>query len=76
MTDPNQPDTPGFEPNKPDAPAESAQPALKKKASAGDEAPGWERATLEKLAFSVLNEQRSARRWKIFFRLPWLLAHA
>lgn len=35
--------------------------------------PGWERATLEKLAFSVLNEQRSARRWKIFFRLTWLL---
>ena len=35
--------------------------------------PGWERATLEKLAFSALNEQRSARRWKIFFRLAWLL---
>ena len=35
--------------------------------------PGWERATLEKLAFSALNEQRSARRWKIFFRLAWLV---
>jgi protease-4 len=35
--------------------------------------PGWERATLEKLAFAALNEQRSARRWKIFFRLTWLL---
>jgi protease-4 len=35
--------------------------------------PGWERATLEKLAFATLNEQRSARRWKIFFRLAWLL---
>ncbi|MFT4241117.1 MAG: S49 family peptidase [Acidovorax sp.] len=34
--------------------------------------PGWERATLEKLAFAVLSEQRSARRWKIFFRLAWL----
>ncbi len=34
--------------------------------------PGWERATLEKLAFSALQEQRSARRWKIFFRLAWL----
>ncbi len=34
--------------------------------------PGWERATLEKLAFAALNEQRSARRWKIFFRLAWL----
>lgn len=35
--------------------------------------PGWERATLEKLAFSALKEQRSARRWKIFFRLAWLV---
>ena len=35
--------------------------------------PGWERATLEKLALSALQEQRSARRWKIFFRLAWLL---
>ena len=34
--------------------------------------PGWERATLEKLAFAALKEQRSARRWKIFFRLAWL----
>lgn len=35
-------------------------------------APGWERATLEKLAFSALREQIVARRWKIFFRLSWL----
>ena len=35
--------------------------------------PGWERATLEKLAFAALNEQRLARRWKIFFRLAWLV---
>jgi len=35
--------------------------------------PGWERATLEKLAFAALNEQRSSRRWKIFFRLTWLV---
>ena len=35
--------------------------------------PAWERATLEKLAFAALHEQRSARRWKIFFRLTWLL---
>jgi protease IV len=31
--------------------------------------PGWERATLEKLAFAALNEQRAARRWKIGLRL-------
>lgn len=36
-------------------------------------APGWERATLEKLAFAALNEQRAARRWKIFLRLSWLV---
>ncbi|HVK95883.1 MAG TPA: S49 family peptidase [Noviherbaspirillum sp.] len=28
----------------------------------------WERELLEKLAFSSLNEQRSRRRWNIFFR--------
>lgn len=29
----------------------------------------WERKTLEKLAFSALDEQRKARRWGIFFKL-------
>lgn len=33
---------------------------------------GWERATLEKLAFASLNEQRLARRWRNFVRLAWL----
>ncbi len=32
----------------------------------------WERKLIEKLASASLNEQRSARRWKIFFRLAWL----
>lgn len=32
----------------------------------------WERDTIEKLVFATLNEQRSARRWKLFFRLLWL----
>ncbi len=36
-------------------------------------APGWERATLEKLVFASLNEQRTARRWRVFVRLSWLL---
>ncbi len=35
-------------------------------------APGWERATLERLAFSALAEQRTARRWRNFVRLAWL----
>jgi protease-4 len=33
---------------------------------------GWERATLEKLLFASLNEQRLARRWRSFVRLAWL----
>jgi protease IV len=35
---------------------------------------GWERQTLEKLAFSLLEEQRLARRWKMFWRFVWLAA--
>ena len=34
--------------------------------------PGWERATLEKLAFAALEEQKATRRWKTFVRLSWL----
>lgn len=36
------------------------------------DAAGWERATLEKLAFAALTEQRLARRWRNFVRLAWL----
>ena len=32
----------------------------------------WERETPEKLAFSMLEEQRTARRWKMFWRFVWL----
>lgn len=35
-------------------------------------APGWERATFEKLMFATLQEQRAARRWRTFTRLAWL----
>jgi protease-4 len=34
---------------------------------------GWERAVLEKLAFAALQEQRTARRWRTFVRLAWLV---
>ncbi|MDZ4076047.1 MAG: S49 family peptidase [Hylemonella sp.] len=37
------------------------------------QAPGWERAVLEKLAFAALDEQRAARRWKIINRLTTLV---
>lgn len=30
--------------------------------------PGWERQTLEKLAFAALDEQKTRRRWGIFFK--------
>lgn len=33
---------------------------------------GWERETLEKLAFAALREQQMARRWKNAFRMAWL----
>lgn len=38
--------------------------------------PNWERATLEKLALAAINEQRTARRWRIGLRLAWLLLFA
>jgi protease IV len=38
--------------------------------------PSWERATLEKLAFASLHEQRLARRWRTIVRLAWLLFFA
>ena len=33
----------------------------------------WERDVLERLAFAALKEQRSARRWSVFFRSIWLI---
>jgi protease-4 len=46
------------------------QPPANRPATA--DAPGWERAVLEKLAFAALEEQRAARRWKTISRLGWL----
>ena len=40
---------------------------------AAQAASGWERETLEKLAFAALQEQQAARRWKNGLRLAWLL---
>jgi protease-4 len=59
--------------NQPSAPANSAQSATKKGVKEGlPDGPSWERATLEKLAFASLTEQRLARRWRNFVRLSWL----
>jgi protease IV len=35
--------------------------------------PNWERAALERVALAAIAEQRAARRWKIFFRLAFLV---
>ena len=40
--------------------------------SAAHNDPGWERRTLEQLAFASLQEQKAARRWRVFLRLAWL----
>ena len=72
------PDTPrtepeGFEPFGAAAPVPLAEGATKNIVKNDPTAsPGWERATLEKLAFAALREQRAARRWKIFMRFLWL----
>nr|WP_315138918.1 S49 family peptidase [uncultured Limnohabitans sp.] len=34
---------------------------------------GWARDTLAQLAFANLNEQKTARRWKVGLRMAWLL---
>jgi len=33
-----------------------------------DNAPGWEKAVLEKLAFAAIDEQKRSRRWSVFFK--------
>ncbi len=80
MNDSNRPDpsdNPDNPLNRPLVPDESAQVAPENIANRNPKAdptasPGWERATLEKLAFASLNEQKATRRWKTFVRLSWL----
>jgi protease IV len=48
------------DPNQPRTPAPSNEP-------------GWERAALERIALAAINEQRAARRWKIFFRFVFII---
>ncbi|MGN6649702.1 S49 family peptidase [Trinickia sp.] len=40
--------------------------------SASGREPNWERAALERIALAAINEQRAARRWRIFFRFAFL----
>jgi protease-4 len=77
MTDPLEPNG-GTMPDAGDftqsqAPRSSADKPAKSVADVAiSTTPGWERATLEKLAFATLHEQRLARRWRTFVRLAWL----
>ena len=61
------------DPYVPQDPMNTAQDAIKKEANPSVGMPGWERNTLEKLAMAVVDEQRSARRWRNGIRLAWLL---
>src|SRR3990167_9162609 len=74
MTEPNQFPASGSDKNQPPTPDLWAQTATNSGAKSMDpNGPGWERSVLEKLAFAALNEQRAARRWRIFTRLCWLV---
>ena len=42
-------------------------------AAAGTKKDGWEREVLERLAFAALHEQRTRRRWGIFFKITVLV---
>ncbi len=87
MTDPNRPEAnePPFDPSKSSnidsneaiaqsIRAQAAPENIANNMSKNDptQTPGWERSTLEKLAFASLNEQKATRRWKTFVRLSWL----
>jgi protease-4 len=72
MTHSDRTEPAGFDPAIPLPSAESGSGAVPRGESPSPQPPGWERATLEKLAFAALREQRAARRWKIFVRLAWL----
>ena len=57
----------------PTSPQDAAEPGIAQPSTPKSSLePGWERRTLERLAFATLNEQKAARRWRTFVRLSWL----
>ena len=72
MTDSHRTEPEGFEPFERTAPTLSADGTRTMAKNDPTSSPGWERATLEKLAFAAVREQRATRRWKTFVRLSWL----
>jgi protease IV len=76
MTDPTRTDPTGPAENPsptPDLWAQGAPEKVAETAAAVADRPGWERGVLEELVFATLSEQRSARRWRTFSRLAWLV---
>ncbi|CAB3653350.1 S49 family peptidase [Trinickia soli] len=67
MADQHTPD-----PQQPSESPYSLPPELPPGPGASQREPNWERAALERIALAAINEQRSARRWKIFFRFAFL----
>jgi protease IV len=57
----------------PESPEPETRPAAARPDADRAMTPGWERATLEKLMFATLEEQRTARRWRTFRQLAWLV---
>lgn len=55
----------------PESPAPAASPTPPSAGRPAD-APGWERATVEKLLMATVTEQRAQRRWRTFRSLAWL----
>lgn len=50
----------------------AALPPLGAAAKSAASAQPWERQAIERLLFASINEQRSARRWRIFWRFVWV----
>ena len=63
------PDTTGAHPDPVTTPA-APPPAA---SATAEKSLAWERETLERLVMAQLNEQRTARRWRVGFRLFWTL---
>jgi protease-4 len=63
------PDTTDAHPDPVTSPAAPAHAAP----AAAEKSLAWERETLERLVMAQLNEQRTARRWRVGFRLFWTL---
>ncbi len=61
------------EPNAPHEQTASAPFLSKPSETRSDPEGSWERSAMERLAFATLQEQRTARRWRIGLRLAWLV---